>query len=177
MQAQTLDLRSWLKRCGVDLGQPGGWEAFQTLLRAISLIATKHCVGISTIAVRYVLDIPGVSCAILGSTLTPRSLSHTDSSLQAFEVELDDDDREMIKDAQRGLKDVPGGNGDEYRREPHLTASGDLSHHLQEDDLDEVEDVVRNGGRVEYSSGSPWEPIAVGIMTNWFGDMTNDVFD
>jgi enamine deaminase RidA (YjgF/YER057c/UK114 family) len=45
-----------------------------------------------------------------------------------------------------------------------LTASGDLSHHLRDEEAEErkeVERVCEGGGRVELSGGSPWEPIAV----------------
>jgi enamine deaminase RidA (YjgF/YER057c/UK114 family) len=55
---------------------------------------------------------------------------------------------------------IPGDCGDEYRKPPYLTASGDLSHHL--DGIAPAYDAMplthRDGLRV--SSGSRWEPVA-----------------
>lgn len=34
----------------------GGWSLFQTLLRTLKKVASKHGVSISTIAVRYILN-------------------------------------------------------------------------------------------------------------------------
>ena len=39
----------------------------------------------------------------------------------------------MIKNAQKKLKAIPGDCGDEYRKRPYLTASGDLSDHIHLD--------------------------------------------
>jgi hypothetical protein len=117
----------------------------------------------SAVAIRHSLDIPGVSAVIVGSRLNSSSLKHTDASLAAFSFSLDEDDRRRIAEAQEGLEDVPGDCGDEYRRPPFLTAAGDLSDHLSdsEDRLKRVDEVIRKGGRVEFSSSSVWEPIAV----------------
>ena len=148
-----------------DAESPGGWKAFQCVLEATRKIANKHDVSIAAIAIRHVLDVPGVSSVIIGSTLTKSSISRIDPLLQAFRIKLDEEDQDSIAKAQQGLKDIPGGCGDEYRKPPFLTASGDLSHHLDGrggvGGVEEVERVVRMGGRVEYSSGSQWEPIAV----------------
>ena len=53
---------------------------------------------------------------------------------------------------------VPGDCGDEYRRPPYLTASGDLTDHLSE--LPPVFEVVESNGRRQALSGSEWEPVA-----------------
>ena len=56
---------------------------------------------------------------------------------------------------------IPGDCGDEYRKPPFLTASGDLSHHL--DALPHVyaaEPVPGRPGRLRVSSGSVWEGLA-----------------
>ena len=56
---------------------------------------------------------------------------------------------------------IPGDCGDEYRRPPYLTASGDLSHHL--DAIPSIYTAVPvpgRPGRLRVSSGSVWEPIA-----------------
>lgn len=66
---------------------------------------------------------------------------------------------------RRGLlRDLPGDCGDEYRREPFLTARGDLSDHLQESDQAlELAKALEEGKRVEHSSASKWESIAVSL--------------
>lgn len=121
---------------------------------------------ISAVAIRHSLDIPGVSAVIIGSRLNPSSSRYTDATLASFTFQLDDDDRREIAVAQEGLKDIPGDCGDEYRRRPFLTAAGDLSDHLSDNSkrLKRIEEVTERGGRVEYSSGSIYEPIAVRLF-------------
>ena len=55
---------------------------------------------------------------------------------------------------------IPGDCGDEYRKPPFLTASGDLSHHLSSipSAYETLPLAHRDGARV--STGSVWEPIA-----------------
>jgi enamine deaminase RidA (YjgF/YER057c/UK114 family) len=56
---------------------------------------------------------------------------------------------------------IPGDCGDEYRRPPYLTASGDLSHHLAAlPSIFRGEPIPNRPGRLRASSGSVWEPIA-----------------
>ena len=38
----------------------------------------------------------------------------------------------IIDEEQKNINAIPGGCGDEYRKPPFLTASGDLSHHIEE---------------------------------------------
>ena len=144
-------------------GKTGGWGAFQRVLSTVNDIAKKHSVSISAVAIRHSLDISGVSAVIIGTRLNASSSKYTDSSLAAFSFSLDEDDRRRISEAQEGLQDIPGDCGDEYRRPPFLTAAGDLSDHLSEDSerLKRVQEAVKAGRRVEFSSGSPYEPIAV----------------
>ncbi|TGO35003.1 hypothetical protein BHYA_0174g00290 [Botrytis hyacinthi] len=139
----------------------GGWSAYQVVLQALSTVAKKHGVGISAVATRHVLDLPAVSAVIVGSRLSNTSDKYTMSNLEAFNFALDAEDRALIAKAQEGLSDIPGDCGDEYRRPPFLTAKGDLSDHLKETDHDvEIAKAIAGGARVEYSSGSHWEPIA-----------------
>jgi diketogulonate reductase-like aldo/keto reductase len=140
----------------------GGWAAFQTVLQALSTIARRHGVPIAAVATRYVLDLPAVAAVIVGSRLSEDSEKYTASNLAAFSFQLSEEDRASIARAQEGLSDIPGDCGDEYRRPPFLTATGDLSHHLQESEQDvKIAKAVAEGYRIEYSSGSEWEPIAV----------------
>src|SRR5262249_60686589 len=73
----------------------------------------------------------------------------------------DDGDRGRLAEAQSRLREIPGDCGDEYRKPPFLTASGDLSHHLA--GLPRVFEAREGITRVErraVDSGSRWEPIA-----------------
>jgi aryl-alcohol dehydrogenase-like predicted oxidoreductase len=145
----------------------GGWKAFQTVLHALAAVANKHGVAIPAVATRWVLDIPVVKAVIVGSRLTVASDKYTASNLSTFSFELDENDVALISKAQESLTDIPGDNGDEYRRAPFLTASGDLSHHLQgaADKIKALTEAVAQGSRIEYQTGSTWEPIAVSLTT------------
>ncbi len=146
----------------------GGWGPYQGVLRVLDRVARKHGVPISAVATRYVLDIPSVKCVIVGTRLGSNSEIYIESNLKAFSFALDDEDRALISKAQEALSDLPGDCGDEYRRAPYLTASGDLSDHLVEtDQLRQVHQAIANGQRVEYSSGSKWEPIAVSHVSQY----------
>ncbi|KAI1273785.1 Aldo/keto reductase [Xylaria sp. FL0933] len=138
----------------------GGWQPFQGLLRALSTIAQKHGVSIAAVATRYVLDIPTVSAVIVGCRLTAESAKYAERNLKVFSFALSEDDHYLIRQAQQALLDIPGDCGDEYRRPPYLTAAGDLSHHLEDAQNNELETAVAAGKRIEYSTNSPWEPIA-----------------
>ncbi|KAI0433497.1 Aldo/keto reductase [Xylaria sp. FL1042] len=138
----------------------GGWQPFQGLLQALSTIAQKHGVFIAAVATRYVLDIPIVSAVIVGCRLSEESSTYAERNLKVFSFKLSEDDRCLIQKAQQALLDVPGDCGDEYRRPPYLTAAGDLSHHLKDVENNELKIAIAAGKRIEYSTHSPWEPIA-----------------
>ncbi|KAI1361323.1 NADP-dependent oxidoreductase domain-containing protein [Xylaria arbuscula] len=138
----------------------GGWEPFQGLLQALSTIACTHKVSIPSVATRYVLDIPTVSAVIVGCRLTTESSEYAKRNLEAFSFRLTEDDHALIQTAQQALRDIPGDCGDEYRRPPYLTVAGDLSHHLTEVRNTELKEAIAAGKRIEYSTGSPWEPVA-----------------
>lgn len=141
----------------------GGWTPFQTVLKALHVVAQKHQVPIAAVATRWVLDIPSVKAVIVGTRLNGDSAGYTAKNLLAFSFRLNDEDNAVIAQAQKGLKDVPGDCGDEYRRPPYLTAAGDLSHHLtlETDRSRQVRQAIAMGQRVEYLTGSKWEPICV----------------
>ncbi|KAI8313049.1 hypothetical protein K4K61_008949 [Colletotrichum sp. SAR11_59] len=89
-----------------------------------------------------------------------QSWEYAEKNIEAFGFKLDEEDRAAIAKAQEGLKDIPGDCGDEYRRPPFMTASGDLSDHIKEsNEMQEVEEAIAMGKRVEFHSGSKWEPI------------------
>jgi aryl-alcohol dehydrogenase-like predicted oxidoreductase/enamine deaminase RidA (YjgF/YER057c/UK114 family) len=137
----------------------GGWEALQSLLRALDGIARKHRVSISNVATRWALDHPAVAAAIVGARLGENE--HRDANLAIFSFTLDAEDHSAIDAALALTTPIPGDCGDEYRKPPFLTASGDLSHHLET--LPRAFAATPVPGRPEtwrVSSGSAFEPIA-----------------
>lgn len=154
----------------------GGWEALQTVLRAARQIADKHRVSVANVAVRWVLEQPAVGAVIVGARLGERE--HRADNLAVFSFALDTEDHQRLDEALSHTRPPPGDCGDEYRKPPFLTASGDLSHHL--DSFERVyvprgtppNTVQRalqpsahrsdpaEGQRQWISSGSLWEPIA-----------------
>jgi hypothetical protein len=80
---------------------------------------------------RYVLQLPSVTAVIIGSRLSASTQEYTTRNLKTFSLTLDPHDLSSIAKAQEPLLPIPGDTGDEYRRPPYLTATGDLSQHLQ----------------------------------------------
>ncbi|KAK6376456.1 hypothetical protein LTS17_007051 [Exophiala oligosperma] len=142
--------------------EAGGWEPFQRVLEALNVVAQRHGVSIPAVATRFVLDIPSVKAVIVGTRLSADSRLHIARNLEAFSFQLAQDDLDLIHEAQTGLRDIPGDCGDEYRRPPFLTAAGDLSDHFSQDrrQYKQLDEALSEGKRIEYSSGSKWEPIA-----------------
>ena len=137
----------------------GGWEPFQALLRAARDVADRHGVSIANVATRWVLDQPHVGAVIIGARLGERE--HRGDNARLFGFALDEADRATLEVAFADLAPIPGDCGDEYRRPPYLTASGDLSHHLDAlPAVFEAEPVPGRPGRTRVSSGSVWEPLA-----------------
>ena len=134
----------------------GGWGPFQALLGALAPIARKHGVSLSNVASRWVLDHEAVAATIIGARLGENE--HRADNLAVFDVQLDAEDRAAIAEATALLTPIGGDCGDEYRKPPFLTASGDLSHHL--DALPPVFPVSSSPSRparLRALSGSVWE--------------------
>lgn len=135
----------------------GGWDAFQAVLSAANAVAGKHGVSVANVATRWVLDHPHVAAAIVGARLTESE--HRGDNLRLFGFALDTQDRERLEAAFAETAPIPGDCGDEYRRPPFLTASGDLSHHLDAIPPAYALETAAPG-RARVSTGSVWEPIA-----------------
>ena len=88
----------------------GGWAAFQSLLRALQVIAQRHGVGIAAVATRWVLDQPGVAAAIVGARYADR-LADT---LSVFGLRLGAEDHALLEPL---LAAHPGMSGDTYTLE------------------------------------------------------------
>jgi aryl-alcohol dehydrogenase-like predicted oxidoreductase/enamine deaminase RidA (YjgF/YER057c/UK114 family) len=137
----------------------GGWEALQAILAAADRIARKHGVSIANVATRWVLEQPAVAAVIVGARLGERE--HRADNLRLFSFALDEEDRKELDQAFSRTKRLPGDCGDEYRKPPYLTASGDLSHHLARfPSIYTATPMPGRPGRQRIDSGSQWEPIA-----------------
>lgn len=108
--------------------EAGGWDRFQGVLRAARRVADRYGVSIANVAVRHMLEQPAVAGVIIGAR--PGERTHLEDNLRLFDFELDERSRAALAEAQAGLDPIPGDCGDEYRRPPYLTASGDLHHHV-----------------------------------------------
>jgi aryl-alcohol dehydrogenase-like predicted oxidoreductase/enamine deaminase RidA (YjgF/YER057c/UK114 family) len=141
------------------IGAAGGWSAFQGVLAAADAVARKHKVSISNVATRWVLDHPAVAAGIIGARLGESE--HRGDNLKIFGFALDDEDRALLQRSFADTTPIPGDCGDEYRRPPYLTASGDLSHHLSAvPNVFTATPMQKRPRRQRVSSGSVWEPIA-----------------
>ena len=151
-------LETWSQmKYGRFLRVAGGWEALQGVLRAARAVADRHGVSIANVASRWVLEQPGVAGVIIGARLG-RS-AHIDETRRLFEFSLDAADHATLAEATSALAPIPGEPGDEYRRPPFLTASGDLSHHV--DAFPSPFPVVTDArGRRRAFSGTSWETSA-----------------
>ena len=93
----------------------GGWERFQQMLAVLDAIASRHNVGVGVVAIRWVLDQPGVAGVIVGA----RHARHLEDTVRACTVALDAEDHDAIARVQTassgpagevyGLERVNGG--------------------------------------------------------------------
>ncbi|MFN3645350.1 MAG: aldo/keto reductase [Gemmobacter sp.] len=144
----------------------GGWAAFQAVLGAAAQVARKHGVSVSNVATRWVLEQARVAGVIIGARLGENF--HAADNLRLFSFALDDEDRATLAAGFAATTPIPGDCGDEYRRPPFLTASGDLSHHLSEVPRAFAPQAVAGGARV--LTGSKWEDIAGYCRAQRIGD-------
>jgi aryl-alcohol dehydrogenase-like predicted oxidoreductase/enamine deaminase RidA (YjgF/YER057c/UK114 family) len=146
-----------MMKYGRFLRVAGGWEALQRVLAAASRVAARHGVSIANVASRFILDHPGVAGIIVGARLGERA--HIDDTVRLFAFSLTEEDRAEMRAALATLAPIPGDCGDEYRKPPFLTASGDLSHHLDAMPAPyETRPAAR--GRTLCLSGTVWETVA-----------------
>ena len=139
------------------IDEAGGWEKFQELLAVLNNIAKRHDVSIANVASRYMLEQPAVGGVIIGARLGKSE--HVQENTKLFQFSLTDEDKASIKKVQAELTPIPGDCGDEYRKPPFLTASGDLSHHV--DTIPPPFPTYKGSdGRTKALSGTIWEDIA-----------------
>jgi aryl-alcohol dehydrogenase-like predicted oxidoreductase/enamine deaminase RidA (YjgF/YER057c/UK114 family) len=136
----------------------GGWDVLQGLLMALRRVATKHGVSVANVATRWVLEQPAVGAVVVGARLGESE--HRADNRRLFAFALDGSDRGLIDAALAASKRIPGDCGSEYRRPPYLTASGDLSHHLESfAPVFRAEAMPSRPARRRIDTGSVWEPI------------------
>ena len=137
----------------------GGWEALQEILNAAAKVAAKHGVSIGNVATRWVLEQKAVAGIIIGARLGERE--HRADNLKVFQFALDEEDHRLVDAALAQTKAIPGDCGDEYRKPPFLTASGDLSHHLAGfPKVYQAQIMPERPERLRIDTGSIWEPLA-----------------
>lgn len=169
-QSEPSDVPDWSKmKYKRFIDTAGGWEAFQTVLNAADAIARKHGVSVSNVATRWVLEHPSVAGVIVGARLGERV--HAEDNLRLFEFTLDAEDHSLLSAAFEATSNIPGDCGDEYRQPPFLTASGDLSHHLDTMPLmHEAQPTPHRMDGTRVLSGSKWEDIAGYARANRVGN-------
>jgi len=113
------------------IDEAGGWARFQKLLIALKMTSDTHDISMANVASRFILEQPGVAAVIIGARLG-ESEHLQDNHRAILNCEPDGDNWQAIRDALEELTPIPGDCGDEYRKPPFLTASGDLSHHIEE---------------------------------------------
>lgn len=94
----------------------GGWENFQSILRALQKVASKREVSLSNVAMRYVLEKPAVTSAIVGM----RHTDHLNEALRSVTFPFDEEDRCSIDETLDGL---PGIEGEVYELERRKTGN------------------------------------------------------
>jgi enamine deaminase RidA (YjgF/YER057c/UK114 family) len=147
----------------------GGWASFQIFLGTVSEIARKHDVSISNVATRWVLEQPRVAGVILGARLGENV--HIEDNLRLFSFSLDKADHATLEGALASISLLPGDCGDEYRKPPFLTATGDLSHHLTSiSSAFTPEPISTRDGAARVRTGSIWEDIAGYCRAQRIGD-------
>jgi aryl-alcohol dehydrogenase-like predicted oxidoreductase/enamine deaminase RidA (YjgF/YER057c/UK114 family) len=134
----------------------GGWDKFQNLLEVLDEISNENDRSISTIASKYQLGQKAVGAVIIGARLGENA--HIDDAVSLFSFEISSEQRKKIKAALQLLDSIPGDCGDEYRKPPYLTASGDLSHHLEE--FPSVYEPIKSATKERIDSGTTWETLA-----------------
>jgi aryl-alcohol dehydrogenase-like predicted oxidoreductase len=105
----------------------GGWDAFQSLLRVLAEVGSKHGASIDQVAARWVLDRPGVSAVILGIG----SRSRAAENQRIGNLALDKSDRAAI-DACLDSMPIPEGEPYDLERDPEGVHSGIIRTNLQD---------------------------------------------
>ncbi|MDW3649349.1 MAG: aldo/keto reductase [Bacteroidia bacterium] len=137
--------------------ESGGWDNFQALLKILNEIAQNHGYSIPQIASAYILQQKAVAGVIVGVRLGRDK--YLDANKKIAELRFTEEDIQKIEAHLSQQRTIPGDCGDEYRKPPFLTASGDLSHHLESFPAP-YEVIEVDGDRSKVLSGTIWEDLA-----------------
>jgi len=150
-------LRNWsLMKYKRFIDAAGGWQKFQHVLSVLNEIANETGKSISIISSKYQLNQKSVGAVIVGARLGENA--HFADTVSLFDFSLTQEQSDRIATALATLTPIPGDCGDEYRKPPYLTASGDLSHHLE--DFPAVYQPITRNGQIQIDSGTTWEELA-----------------
>jgi len=152
------DLQTWSEmKYKRFIDNAGGWNPYQSLLEVVKKLSTKHQSSIANIATRFMLENQAVAAVIVGARLGHSE--HINDNVKMLDIDLSPEDVNMIKEAQSELKPIHGDCGDEYRKPPFLTASGDLSHHIAS--IPKPFEITKiSNDREQIFSGTVWEEFA-----------------
>lgn len=139
------------------IDEAGSWSDFQDLLQTLDAIAKKHNISIANVATKFILEQSHVAGVIVGARLGQSD--HINNNIQLFNNQLDSDDENLIQKQLHNLNAIHGDCGDEYRKPPFLTASGDLSHHVKGFPKPYSTKTLKNGNEAVVS-GTYWEDMA-----------------
>jgi aryl-alcohol dehydrogenase-like predicted oxidoreductase/enamine deaminase RidA (YjgF/YER057c/UK114 family) len=135
----------------------GGWKKFQQVLQALSEVSKRNNTSMANVASRYILEQPAVGGVIIGARLGKSE--HIQENKKLLSLKLDEASKKILQEAIGKLNTIPGDCGDEYRKPPFLTASGDLSHHVDQVPAP-YPTQTGNDGRMKALSGTTWEDLA-----------------
>ncbi|MFM9985654.1 MAG: aldo/keto reductase [Flavobacteriales bacterium] len=135
----------------------GGWNTFQQLLKVLHNVAVKNGTSMANVASRIMLEQPAVGAVIIGARLG--KAEHINENKSLLSLKLGAESREALRSAIELLTPIPGDCGDEYRKPPFLTASGDLSHHVGVMPPP-YPSYTGSDGRTKALSGTVWEDLA-----------------
>jgi aryl-alcohol dehydrogenase-like predicted oxidoreductase len=82
----------------------GGWKPYLALLGTLGGIARRRGVPLPSVALRYVLDGPGVAAAITGLASPAQAVE----ALKALDLRLEAEDVEALEEALRNVRPPPG---------------------------------------------------------------------
>lgn len=99
-----------LVKYGLIIEEFGGWAAYQRLLETVRALADEKGAEASAVAIRFVLDQPGVAAAITGATRR----GQMESNAVAFDIRLTDEDHARLRDH---TDRAPGPSGDVFELE------------------------------------------------------------
>ncbi len=135
----------------------GGWVWYQDLLQTLYSIAQAHQVSIATIASAYIKEQPAVGGVIIGARMGVSE--HILENKKVLDIQLSPAELNQIKTILAKGQSISGDCGDEYRKPPYLTATGDLSQHVKEFPVP-YPTITDAQGKTKALSGTSWESMA-----------------